>query len=112
MKVTKNTIRADGKTVGEAMEQDRKFLKSIGVPTVENFLTPDEIHDARETAIRGDVLDALDNALGGKGWIDSDLPDLFKALSAHLKRWENRQQFNAAVSSTLCDVTQRRVTNR
>lgn len=90
MKITKDTMRADGVTVGQAMDQDRQFLKSIGVPTVENFMTPDEIHDERETAMRGDVLDALDNALGGKGWIDSDLPDLFKALDRHLQRWESR----------------------
>lgn len=87
------------------MEKDRNFLKSIGVPTSENFLTPDEIHDARETAIRGDVLDALDNALGGKGWIDSDLPDLFKALDAHLKRWESRQKQPLKLSGVMvpCD---------
>jgi hypothetical protein len=84
-------MRADGQTVGEAMERDRQFLQSIGVPTVGAFVTPDELHDQRETAIRGDVLDALDEALGGKGWIDSDLPDLFKALDTHLRRWEARQ---------------------
>jgi hypothetical protein len=91
MRITKDTMRADGQTVGEAMEKDRQFLRSVGItPADERWKTPDEIHDDRETRIRGDVLDALDSALGGKGWIDSDLPELFKALDAQLKRWESR----------------------
>lgn len=86
MKITQNTIRADGLTVGEAMERDRQFLISIGVPIVPS----EEQTDEHRNAVRAAVLDALDLALGGKGWIDAELPQLFKALDAHITSWEAR----------------------
>lgn len=95
--ITRSTLRADGLTVGEAMDNDAAFLRSVGIPVLDGSPTPDERaeeeHDARQQALRDAVIDALDIVLGeGKGWQDSDLPQLFKALDAHLSVWEKRQR--------------------
>lgn len=90
MKITRDTMRADGQTVGESMQKDAAFLRSVGIQPKTSML-PDEESEMRRDDIRTKVLDALDCVLGGKGWVDSDLPPLFKAIDAHILAWEKRQ---------------------
>ncbi len=90
MKVTRNTIRHDGSTVGQAMDKDAAFLRSVGIPAKDGAPTFDEIRERRREIVRQAVLDALDNKLGGKGWIDDDLPQLFATLDKQVERWEGR----------------------
>jgi hypothetical protein len=72
------------------MDRDAAFLRSVGINAPDGAPTFDEQREARIDGVRNAVLAALDEALGGKGWVDADLPELFKALDAHVRRWEER----------------------
>lgn len=93
MNITRQTKRADGLTVGEAMDRDADALRQIGIPGDYGAPTLDERRDYWQRRVRHAVLDALDSiapmrergSLGpdNDGWRDCDLPALFKALDQH-----------------------------
>ncbi len=85
--ITRNTMRADGKTVGQATDEDADFLNSIGIYTKKGGLTHDEQREDFIEATRNAVLNALDRSMkDGKGWADKDLPELFKAIDVIAER--------------------------
>ncbi len=98
MKITRNTMRADGTTVGQAMDNDAAFLRSIGIPAKDGRLTFDEMEEIKEQE-REDfaddfghkVLDAMDEINGGRGWEDKDLSDLLPAIHKHAKKLFDRK---------------------
>lgn len=84
MEITRDTMRADGMSVGEARDEDAAFLRSKGVDARDGELTPDEKKEQFRDKIRNAVLDALDETSPThKGWKDEDLPQLFKAIDQH-----------------------------
>lgn len=97
MKITRQTVRADGMTVGDAMDRDAAFLRSIGIPAKDGQPTFDErqaaLEECREdfvTAFGHHVLDAMDKIVASgnprvkvKGWLDKDLSDLLPAIHKH-----------------------------
>lgn len=87
MKITRNTMRADGITVGEAMDRDAAFLMGIGIPTKDGQPTHDEKEDALDEIAEefaGKVLEKMDELVtDGKGWKDEDLKHLLPVLRAH-----------------------------
>lgn len=87
MEITRNTMRADGITVGEAMDRDAAFLRSIGIDAKDGALTFDEQKSDFIEATRNAVLNALDGSVkDGKGWNDGDLTDLFKSIDKIAER--------------------------
>ena len=86
MKITRNTLRADGKTVGQAMDEDAAFLRSIGVNCPNEAPTYDEMSEEFREKMRQAVLDAMDEVAAGltgnpnDGPKDSELPSLFAAI--------------------------------
>jgi hypothetical protein len=91
-------MRADGQTVGQAMDKDAAFLRSVGINAPDGALTIDEKLDAKKEEVRLRVLDALDEAFKSPeypngGWIDSDLNRLFRTLD-----WQTECVFNRARS--------------
>lgn len=92
MKITRATRRADGLTVGEAMDRDAAFLRSVGIPAQDGQPTLDEKREAFQEKVRQSVLAALDsNAHNEKAWTDSDLPALFKAIDPIADRLFDKQ---------------------
>ena len=84
MEINRNTMRADGITVGEAMDQDAAFLRSIGVDAKDGQPTLDEKIENYINKVRDAVLEALDSTTNsGKGWEDKDLTKLFEVIDAH-----------------------------
>lgn len=93
MPVNRQTIRADGLTVGEALQRDREFLISMGVTPHASHLPGeplpyDEQCDDFKHMLRDSVLLALDEFAerhGNRklGWQDGDLANLFPALDKH-----------------------------
>lgn len=101
MKITRNTIRADGLTVGEALDKDAAFLRSVGIPAKDGAKPLDEQREEYVENVRAAVLAALDTIDGVEptalrsvkgGWRDGDLPDLFPAIDAQAVRQFNRNQ--------------------
>jgi hypothetical protein len=91
MKITRDTMRADGKTVGQAMDEDAAFLRSIGVDAKDGQPTLDERRDILKEKVRKAVLDALDSVSpSGRGWEDKDLTVLFKSIDLHSETLFNR----------------------
>lgn len=87
MKITRNTLRADGLTVGEALDRDAAFLRSIGIDAEDGAPTFDEQLEAATEAMRNAVLGAIDaQAPDGKGWKDQDLKALFAAIDPIAER--------------------------
>lgn len=93
MKITRRTRRADGLTVGEAMDRDAAFLRSIGIDAKDGAPTLHEREEFWQERVRRAVLDALDAiSPEGKGWVDGDLPKLFEAVDAQAKAiWERHE---------------------
>lgn len=94
MKITRDTLRADGKTVGQAMDEDAAFLRSIGIPAKDGVLTIDEQTELMKERVREVILDALDDAFKpDNGWKDQDLGVLFKAADEHAEKlfWRFRE---------------------
>lgn len=83
MEITRNTMRADGLTVGEAMDKDAAFLRSIGIDAKDGQPTFDEKKQAYIDKVEAAVLEALDSAAGGRGYEDKDLPRLLPAIRKH-----------------------------
>lgn len=84
MKITRNTRRADGITVGQAMDRDSAFLRSIGIDVQDGAPTFDERREFWQEKVRNAILAALDAiSPDEKGWVDGDLPELFAAADAH-----------------------------
>ena len=84
MEITRDTMRADGKTVGQSMDDDAAFLRSIGINAKDGQPTFDEMKAKFKDKVRDAILDTLDSVSpSGKGWLDKDLPTLFKALDNH-----------------------------
>lgn len=99
MKITRQTMRADGLTVGESMDRDAAFLRSVGFDVKDGQPTHDEKEDAYIEKVREAVLSALDSVDGVDpikafnlkgGWRDQDLCDLFPAIDAQAKRQFSR----------------------
>lgn len=92
MSITRNTLRADGVTVGHAMDRDASFLRSIGINAPDGAPTLDEREEAYVDRIRDVVLAALDSVTPHSegGCRDSDLPLLFPAIDAQARRQFNR----------------------
>lgn len=81
-------MRADGITVGEAMDRDAAFLRSRGIDAKDGQPTYDEVREKFQDRVRNCVLDALDAEFAEeygqrKGWTDRELSGLFPALDAH-----------------------------
>lgn len=96
MKITRDTLRADGLTVGESMDCDAAFLRTLGFDAKDGALTTDEqreqwIDECREAFL--DSVDAFAEKKTGKpdqGWRDQDLPAIFKALDEHARKLFDR----------------------
>lgn len=85
--ITRNTLRADGRTVGQAIDADAAFLRTQGFNAPDGALTFDEQREAFKEKIRLAVCEAFDQATGGwkfdkKGLQDTDLPVLFPVLDS------------------------------
>ena len=84
MEITRDTMRADGKTVGQAMDEEAAFLRTMGVDAKDGQPTFDEKRAAFKEKVRSVILDALDGASpSGYGWEDKDLTQLFKSVDKH-----------------------------
>lgn len=93
MKVTRNTLRADGITVGESMDQDAAFLRSIGITARDGQPTVDERREEFVSKVRDAVLNALDSCTSTRrGWTDSDLPRLFAAIDPQANKLFDDQE--------------------
>lgn len=87
MKITRNTLRADGLTVGEAMDRDCAWLRSVGIDAPLHPQTMDEQREEAIDQMRNKVLDAIDSqAPDNKAWKDADLTALFKAIDPIAER--------------------------
>ncbi len=86
MNITRNTLRADGLTVGQAIDKDAAFLRSIGFAVSDGGLTFDEQRDEMREKCRKAVLDALDyvadETLGSRNYgpKDAELARLFAGI--------------------------------
>lgn len=84
MEITRDTMRADGKTVGQAMDEDAAFLRSMGIDAKDGQPTFDEKRAILKDKVRNAVLDALDGIYPAtQGWADKDLTVLFKSIDQH-----------------------------
>jgi hypothetical protein len=96
MKITRNTKRANGRTVGEAMDRDAAALRSRGVAAKDGAKPLDERQEDWRERCRSAILSAFDILAAGKtegelipgptngtGWKDRDLMDLFPAIDKH-----------------------------
>jgi hypothetical protein len=98
MKITRNTMRADGLTVGESIDRDAAFLRSIGIPAKDGGLPYDEALEEFTDRCRQVVLDALDTlademtANRENGWKDGELPKLFAGVDPIAQRIFNKSQ--------------------
>ena len=87
--ITRATVRADGLTVGESMDRDAAFLRSVGIDAKDGAQTIDEQREAFKEAMRVAVLAALDETaknrfgVGSRGWTDRDLVGIFPAIDRH-----------------------------
>lgn len=91
MEITRDTMRADGKTVGQAMDEDAAFLRSVGIDAKDGQPTFDEKRATLKDKVRNVVLDALDNIYPDvQGWKDGELTVLFKSLDQHAETLFNR----------------------
>jgi hypothetical protein len=94
MKITRNTFRADGLTVGQAMDRDAAFLRSIGIPAKDGALTYDELRDQFQDRVRNCVLKALDEEFvdyaPGNEVLDKELGLFFPGLDELAKALFNR----------------------
>lgn len=97
--ITRNTLRADGLTVGEALDKDAAFLRSVGHARSSPSLraeTLDEIREGYRETLRKAVLDALDEAAKemtgdeNDGPKDRELPKLFAGLAPIIERIVNK----------------------
>jgi len=92
MTITRNTLRADGLTVGQAMDRDAAFLRSIGIDAKDGAMTIDERRQEMIEKCREAVLNALDNvaeeatANRNNGPKDSELAVLFKGIDQIAER--------------------------
>jgi len=80
MTITRQTMRADGITIGQSLDRDAAFLRSIGIDANDGAATVFERRMEQREKVRAAVLAALDEALDGKGWTDQELPALFGAI--------------------------------
>jgi hypothetical protein len=86
MIITRNTMRGDGQTVGQALDKDAAFLRSLGFKVEDGANTIDEQREDFKDECRNAVLDALDAMTlarfkkADKGWIDEDLRAIFKTI--------------------------------
>ncbi len=93
MNITRNTPRADGLTVGQALDNDAAFLRSIGFDAKDGALTFDERREEFRDQMRKNVLEAMDltaASLREKGPTDADLPAIFGALDPIADRIFNK----------------------
>ncbi len=92
MNITRNTLRADGLTVGQAIDRDAAFLRSIGVDAKDGALPFDEAKSEFIDRCRKAVLDALDGMAeeltkdGENGPKDQELSELFKSIDPIAER--------------------------
>lgn len=96
--ITRATLRADGQTVGEAMDRDAAFLRSLGLDIPDGSPTLDEQREAFQETVRLAVLGAMDEAaqsLGQPhGWTDQDLPAIFPGVDAVADRLFDKHLFS------------------
>lgn len=93
MDITRNTLRADGLTVGQALDKDAAFLRSIGIAATDGVLTYDERRDEFRDKMRKNVLEAMDltaASLREDGPTDADLPAIFRAIDPIADRIFNK----------------------
>lgn len=97
MNITRNTMRADGITVGESLDREAAFLRSIGIPASDGQKPYQQQLSEYTDRVREAVLNALDQVDGKEspsdkgGWRDEDLSLLFKAVDAQAETqfWRN-----------------------
>lgn len=93
MNITRNTTRADGLTVGQALDRDAAFLRSIGIPAKDGAMTYSERLDEFRDQMRKSVLEAMDLAAASRredGPTDADLPAIFRAIDPIAARIFNK----------------------
>lgn len=89
-------MRADGLTVGQALDRDAAFLRSIGIDAKDVALPYDEALDQFKDKMRRAVLDALDDlaeeTTGNRndGPKDGELARLFAGLDPIAERVFNK----------------------
>lgn len=92
MNITRNTMRADGITVGESMDRDAAFLRTLGFNTPDGAPTYDELREELRDKVREAVLSALDNiaematGLKSNGPKDQELAALFRGVDPIAER--------------------------
>lgn len=89
MKITRSTLRADGFTVGQALDREAAFLRSIGIPAKNDALTFDEQQEEFREFMRRAVLVAMDfcaASLEQTGPKDAELPGLFAGIDPIAER--------------------------
>ena len=91
MKITRNTMRADGITVGEAMDRDAAFLRSVGIDAEDGRKTHDEREEEFIDLFEKKVLKAMDKVSGGRGWEDKDLQHFLTAVREQAARVFDRK---------------------
>jgi hypothetical protein len=74
-------MRADGLTVGQARQEDAKFLRSIGKDAVGKVETMDELQESFVEMVRESVMSSFD-AIDPTMLKDEHLTSLFKAVDA------------------------------
>lgn len=98
MKITRDTLRADGLTVGQSMDRDAAFLRSLGLDAKDGALPYDQALDEFTDRCRKAVLDALDGiademtANRNDGPKDSELQQLFAGIDPIARRIFNKSQ--------------------
>lgn len=96
MNITRDTLRADGLTVGQALDKDAAFLRAIGFDAKDGAPTLDEQRDELREKCRKAVLDALDNvademtANRNNGPKDGELAKLFAGIDPIADRIFNK----------------------
>ncbi len=94
--ITRNTRRADGLTVGEALDRDAAALRSLGFDAKNGALPYDEALDAFKDRARKAVLDALDDLAAeltgdfNDGPKDGELVKLFAGIDPIAERVFNK----------------------
>lgn len=89
-------MRADGMTVGESIDKDAAFLRSLGVDAKDGSLPYDQAKDEFRDRFRKSVLDAMDDMAleqtnnRENGPKDSELPALLRAIDPICDRIFNK----------------------
>lgn len=103
MNITRASMRADGLTVGQAMDRDAAALRSLGIPAKDGAWPLDEQKEEAINAMRETVLNAMDSfalSMTGSeedGPKDSELNELFAAIDGIALRIWYKKMFKTVL---------------